>query len=170
MLTTSQENAVRSWVQLAIAGCPELEAIPLEKIEWTNQDFPEDARPYALISYSGSTEIGATPSQIVNDVEDLETTTHDDTTVSVTIVTKPSDTAPTREQVASSYVRELRARTRSFVSGILTQANLAVRQVFVVPNVDRLQGKSQWESRAVIDLTLGHALVVTEQPGVINQV
>lgn len=169
MLTTAQENAVRSWVQLAIDGCPELEPIPLERIVWSNQDFPEEARPYALISYSGSVEIGATPSRTVTDAGDLDTTTHDDTTVSVTIVSRPSDTAPTREHVASSYVRELRARTRSFIAGILAEAQLSVRRVDVVPNVDRLQGKSQWESRAVIDLTLGHALRVTEQPGVINR-
>jgi hypothetical protein len=169
MLTTGQENAVRSWVELAILGCPELAPIPLAKIVWSEQDFPEDARPYALIRYSGSTEEGATPSQIVNGSDELETTTHDETTVSITIVTKPSDAAPTREQVASSYTRELRARSRSFVAGILSQAKLAVRRVDVVPDVARLQGKSQWESRAVIDLTLGHALVITETPGVINQ-
>jgi hypothetical protein len=137
MLTTGQENAVRSWVELAILGCPELAPIPLAKIVWSEQDFPEEARPYALIRYSGSTEEGATPSQIVNDSEELETTTHDETTVSITIVTKPSDAAPTREQAASSYVRELRARSRSFVAGILSQAQLAVRRVDVVPNVAR---------------------------------
>lgn len=167
MMTTEQENAVRAWVVAAIAACPELEPIPLEKVVWSGQDFPEEMRPYALVSYTGSAELGASPSQTVTDSDELDTKTMDESTISITIVSKPSDTAPTRNQVASSYVREMRARARSYISHILTDAKLAVWDVFVVPNVDRLQGRSQWESRAVIDIQFGHALVVTEDPGII---
>jgi len=167
MMTTDQENAVRAWVVAAIAGCPDLEPIPLEKVVWSGQDFPAEMRPYALITYTGTDELGATPSQTVDDNDDLNTKSLDDTTVSITIVIKPSDTNPTRAQVASSYIREMKARARSFISHILTDAKLTVRQVFTVPDASRLAGRSQWESRGVLDLLLGHALVVTESPGVI---
>jgi len=169
MLTTAQENAVRAWVEAAILDCPELAAIPLDRIVWSNQDFAERVYPYALIAYTGTDELGALPAQRVNDNDDLETKELSDTTVSITIVTKADDAAPTRAQVASSYARELRARARSFVGELLTAANLAVRDINVVPDLGRLQGMSQWESRAVIDLTLGNALIVTETPGVIAQ-
>lgn len=169
MLTTAQENAVRAWVEAAILDCPELAAIPLARIVWANQDFAERTYPYALISYTGTDELNATPGQSVNDLDELETSENNDTTVSITVVTQADDAAPTRNQVASSYVRELRARARSFAGDSLTAANLAIRDINVVPDLGRLQGMSQWESRAVIDLTLGHALIVTETPGVIVQ-
>ena len=168
MLTTVQANAVRSWVKLAIDGCPELEPIPLDRIVWSDQDFPAPVYPYALLSYTGSVKLGASPARAVNGLDELVTTEQSETTIAITIVSKRSDTSPTLEQLASSYVRELHARTRSFVAGILTAAKLAVRSTTVIPNVDRLQGSSQWESRAVLDLTLGHALAVTEAPGVIT--
>ena len=169
MLTTAQENAVREWVVAAIADCTELAPIALDRVVWSEQDFAEHPYPYALLAYTGSDTLNATPSQSVNEADDLVTGNLEDTNLAVTIVSKVSDTAPSRNQVASSYVRELAARTRSFVAEHhLGPAKLAVRELTQIPNVGRLQGLSQWESRSVLDLLLGHSLEVTESPGVIE--
>ena len=168
MLLSSQVQAVAAWIVAAIADCPALVPIALDRVVWQDQDFPERPYPYALLSYTGSVEEGISPAQWVDDLDNLNTRTGDDTNLSITIVSKQSDTAPTLDMLASSYVRELKARLRSFVARGLAAADLAVRDVNVVPDVSRLQGRSQFESRAVLDILFGHAVVVLEQPGVIE--
>lgn len=163
MLLPSQETIVGQWVTAAIADCPNLE--PLTAVVWDDQDFPDRDYPYALLSYTGGADEGADDPSGLNDSGELETRTDLVSNLSVTFVTKVSDTTPTRNQVASGYVRELNARKRSFVAEPMRLANIWVRDSFPIPNVSRLQGKSQWESRGVLDLTLGHAAIVTEQPG-----
>jgi hypothetical protein len=165
-LLTHQEQAVVAWITAAISDCPEL--APLTAIVWSDQDALERARPYALLSYTGSDGVGASPARTINESDELETASVDTSTVSITIVSKPSDTAPTRAQVASSYTRELKARVRSFVGyQSLLPREMTVQAIFEVPLADRLAGSSQWETRAVLDLQIRHSLVVTEQPGIV---
>ena len=65
MLLTAQENAVRQWVVAALADCPPLNPIPLGRVVWSQQDFAELAYPYALLSYTGSVVLSATPGRIL---------------------------------------------------------------------------------------------------------
>lgn len=169
MLTTAQQNSVRSWIVASIVACPELTPIPLERIVWENQDFPDLAYPYVTLGYTGTEGLNASPRGRVNDDDELEEREQHDTTLSITVVTRPSDTAPSPDQTATAYIRELRSRARGYAGDVLRQADLAIRDINVVFGIDRLQGGSQWESRAALDLTLGHALVVTSSPGVITQ-
>lgn len=172
MLLAAQIEVVRQWIvdaiQDAIDGGTSMDPIALDRVVWQRQDWPDRPYPYALLGYTGSTEIGLSPAQWIDTSDELVTRTGDESTLSVTVVTKPSDTAPTTDRQASSYVRELKARLKSFAGRTLSQADLAIRAVNVVPDISRLRGSSQWESRAVLDITFGHAVTISEDPGVIE--
>ncbi len=171
MLLSSQVIVVRQWIADSIAACDDLAPVALDRIVWQRQDWPDRPYPYVLLGYTGSTEVGLSPSQWVEDVTDAQITrTGDNTTLSITVVNRPSDTAPTLDQQASSYIREIKARLKSFAGSVLREAKLAIRDVNVIPDVSRLQGSSQWESRAVLDITFGHAVTISEDPGIIEQV
>jgi hypothetical protein len=170
MLLSSQITVVRQWIVDAIAACPELDPVPLERVVWSDQDWPDRAYPYVLLSYTGSVEQGLSPAQWIDDADDEITRTGDNTTLSITAVNKPSDTAPTDAQQASSYIRELKARLKSFAGDSLRLAQLAIRDVNVALGISQIQGLSQWESRAALDITFGHAATISETPGVIETV
>ncbi len=174
MLLSSQVIVVRQWIvdaiAAAIAGGFTADPIALDRIVWQRQDWPDRPYPYVLLGYTGTTEEGLSPSQWIDVADDLNTRTGDDTTLSIKVVNMRSDTAPTLAHQASSYVRELKLRLKSFAGDALRLAKLAIRDVNVVPDVSALQGASQWESSAVLDITFGHAAVITESPGIIEHV
>jgi len=97
MLLSSQIIVVRQWIVDAIADCPELAPVPLERVVWSDQDWPDRAYPYVLLGYTGSVEQGLSPAQWVDGSDNEITRTADNTTLSITVVNKPSDTAPTQE-------------------------------------------------------------------------
>lgn len=171
MLLLAQIEVIRQWivdsVQAAIDDGGLMDPIAMDRIVRVKQDFPDRAYPYVLLGYTGSTEVGISPAQWIAG-DELVTRTGDDTTLSITIVSQQSDTAPNDDQLASSYVREMKARLRSFAGDSLRLAQLAIRDVNVVPDLGRLQGASQWESRAVLDITFGHAVTISEDTSIIE--
>ncbi len=174
MLLSSQVQVVRQWIVDSIAAAVAdgfaAPAIELDRIVWQRQDWPDRPYPYVVLGYTGSAEQGISPAQWIDGADALNTRTGDETTLSIKIVAMRSDTAPTLDQQASSYARELKCRLRSFAADPLRLAHLAVRAVNVIPDVSALQGASQWESSAVLDITFGHAAVITEAPGIIEHV
>ena len=167
MITTIQVDVIRQWIVDSIADCPELVPVALDRVVKQRQNFPDRAYPYVLYGYTGAAEIGLSPSQTVNNADDMVTLSQYDTTMSITVFSKVSDTAPSADQEASSYVRELTARLRSFAGEPLRLAGLAIRAVNIVPDVSEIEGKSEFVSQAVLDVTWGAGLAVTEGPGII---
>lgn len=162
MLLPSQVIALRQWVLDAIADS---DLTDLTAVVWANEDHPDRVSPYALLAYTGSDDQGADDPSRLDDAGDFETRTDYATSLSITFVAETDDQAPTLDQRASAYMREANARKRAFVADPLRLANIWIQNATLIPNVPRVAGGSQWETRAALDLLIGHAILVTETPG-----
>jgi hypothetical protein len=168
MMLAAQESALRAFVVAAVADS-DLDPIPLERVVWGPSNNPPPVKPYVLLGDTGTARLGAGGNSRTRPTGEVDERTDKTTEISITFVSTPSETAPTRDQTARAYVREVEARLYHAVIGpILSDADMGLADINITANVDRLQGRSQWETRAVLDLTFNHALVVTASPGTIE--
>lgn len=154
----SQRRAVLAWVTqgLADAGVP----IPADRVVPAPQDAAELARPYALLTVTGSTVLGPRPEQTIEG-ETLRSNRPGTASISITIVgavdVKSYDDEP------ASYIGPLEgALWLPDAQAGLDAAGLAVNAVTPIADAGaRLKGDAQWEPRAALDVTFNLSIDTT---------
>lgn len=169
MMLSDQERAIRQWVFDALAHAAK--PIPLEHIVWSNQSggLP---RPHVLLIPTGGTRRGPAPGQRAegdHGASTLHTRTDGTGSVSITVVGVVA--RESLDDAARAYTAELLPRLQmADIDQPLRDANLAVSAVTDLPSLDRITGDSQWATRAALDVTFTTAIVVTSQPGTVQEV
>lgn len=183
MISDAQHRAIRAYVLACLnldlpAGMTALDA---EQVQWELQDFPRGAGAWCSLQVVAAVPTGDVPERVHRSIPDpdnpppatiLERTIRQsfEVTVSVTLRSQRSDTAPSWGSDAGLRLRRVVLGWGASVHRLLSAAGCPIRRAGGLRDLSTLQRGSQWESTAQVDLVLLVMAQVVERPGWIESI